>query len=85
MVDNRNPCGSFPAVLAGEKIALSKFNISSGIEIAEHLLEANGRCVLAPLPLTRTRPFETTESVRNDTQTRSLRPQQHREPELVAR
>jgi hypothetical protein len=40
MVDNRNPCGSFPTVLAREKIADNKLNISSGIGIAEHVLEA---------------------------------------------
>ena len=40
MVDNRNPCGSFPTVLARKKIADNKLNISSCIEIAEHLLEA---------------------------------------------
>jgi energy-coupling factor transport system permease protein len=41
--------------------------------------------VLAPLPLSRTRPPVATESTRNDTRVRSLRPRRRRTPELVGR
>ncbi len=41
--------------------------------------------VLAPLPLTGARRPEATESVRNDTRVRSLRPRRQHEPELVNR
>src|SRR5439155_7391451 len=40
MVDNRNPCGSFLTVVAGEKIPCNKLDISSSIEVGEHVLEA---------------------------------------------
>ena len=39
MVNDRNPFGGFPAVFTGEEIACNKLNISSGIELAERLLE----------------------------------------------
>ena len=40
MVDNRNPFGSFLTVVAGEKIPCNTLNISSDIELADHVLEA---------------------------------------------
>ncbi len=40
MVDNRNPFGSFLTVIAGQKIPCNKLDISSGIELGEHVLEA---------------------------------------------
>jgi hypothetical protein len=40
MVNDRNAFGSFPAILRGEEITCNKLDISSGIELAEHVLEA---------------------------------------------
>jgi hypothetical protein len=40
MVDNRNPFGSFLTVIPGQKISCNKLDISSGIELGEHVLEA---------------------------------------------
>jgi hypothetical protein len=40
MVDDRNPFRGFPTVIAREELACNKLDISSGIELAEHVLEA---------------------------------------------
>ncbi len=40
MVDNRNPFDSFLTVVAGEKVPCNKLDISSSIELGEHVLKA---------------------------------------------